>query len=102
MNTSKYFKFFSKRTKSLFRLDPARDWFVLLVLSLLLLSVIIVWNAWAFDTVAGGGVIDTPSSNAAPLFSQSSLDTIHTIFANRAIEDAKYTSSSYHFTDPSQ
>ena len=97
-----YSKFFSEKIKPLLHPDPARDWFTLFVLSILLLSGIIVWNAWAFDTVVNGGVINPTTISINPIFNKSSLDTIHTIFVNRAAENEKYTSGIYHFTDPSQ
>lgn len=88
--------------RSLSAIDPERDWIVLLILSLIMLAIIIVWNAYAFDTVAGGGVIGTPSSSSAPVFSQSSLDAIRTVFANRAAEETKYATGVYQYSDPSQ
>ncbi len=90
-----------KRFRPSATLDPARDWLVLLILTTIILAGIIVWNVWAFDTVAGGGAIGTPPAKAPATFSQSSLDTIRTIFANRASEEAKYTTGVYSFTDPS-
>ena len=44
------FNSLSKRVHSLSRLDPERDWLVLLISSALILIIIVVWNAWAFDT----------------------------------------------------
>ena len=82
--------------------DPVRDWLIMLTLSSIALAGIVVWNAWVFDTVAGGGVIGVPTTGVPPVFSRTSLDTIHTIFASRADEQAKYVTSTYHFTDPSQ
>lgn len=82
--------------------DPERDWLVLLIVSVMVLSGVVVWNAWAFDTVANGGVIGSPATSTAPVFSKSSLDDLHAIFANRAAEEDKYMSGAYHFSDPSQ
>jgi len=84
------------------RLNPVRDWLFLLTVSAVALASIIVWNIWAFDTVANGGVIGTSATSTPPVFSQSSLDTIHAIFANRASEEAKYETGTYRFADPSQ
>ncbi|OGG92637.1 hypothetical protein A2609_02155 [Candidatus Kaiserbacteria bacterium RIFOXYD1_FULL_47_14] len=82
--------------------NPVRDWLALLVFSVIVLAGIIVWNVWAFDTVANGGVIGAAATSTTPIFDQSSLDTIHTIFANRAAEEAKYETGAYSFADPSQ
>ena len=93
--------FLSKRAHSLLRLDPERDWLMLLISSALILTVIVVWNAWAFDTVAGGGVIGSSVPSSPPVFSRASLDTVHTIFEKRAVEESNYTSDVYHYVDPS-
>jgi hypothetical protein len=82
--------------------DPIRDWLSLITLSAIVLVGIIVWNAWAFDTVASGGIIGTSAASMPPAFDQTSLDTIRAIFANRADEELKYATGAYHFTDPSQ
>lgn len=82
--------------------DPVRDWLVLLIASLVALVGIILWNIWAFDTVASGGTIGAPATKAPTTFNNSSLDEIHTLFENRAAEEAKYRTGMYRFTDPSQ
>lgn len=83
-------------------LNPVRDWLALLTVSIIALAGIFIWNVWAFDTVANGGVIGTSVISTPPVFSQSSLDTIRSVFANRAEEKAKYETGSYRFSDPSQ
>jgi hypothetical protein len=88
--------------RSFSTIDPERDWIVLLILASITLVIIIVWNAYAFDTVAGGGVIGAPTKSSAPVFSQSSLDAIHKVFTDRAAEEEKYASDVYHYSDPSQ
>ena len=93
---------FFKRLRSLAPLDPERDWIVMFLVSIIALSGIIVWNAWAFDTVANGGTIGTPVATTTPVFNQSSLETIRTIFDSRAAEEAKYASKLYQYVDPSQ
>ena len=84
------------------RLDPARDWIVLLIISMMALVCIVVWNVWAFDTVSRGGTLGTPATSTPLLFDRSSLDAVHAIFVNRAAEEEKYISGGYSFTDPSQ
>ncbi len=93
-----FFARFKKRSASL---DPARDWLVLLIASMLALSCIIIWNAWAFGTVANGGVIGTAATSTKPVFDQASLDAVHAIFANRAAEQGKYVTGAYRYADPS-
>lgn len=70
--------------------------------SAITLAGIIVWNAWAFDIVARGGVIGVPAPKATPVLDRTSLDAIHTIFTNRAIEEEKYKTGVYRYADPSQ
>jgi hypothetical protein len=99
------FNFFGsliKRIRSGTTADPVRDWLVLLSLSTIVLISIIVWNAWAFDTVAGGGFIGTSTAKAPEVFNQASLNTIRSIFEYRATEEARYESGVYSFADPSQ
>ena len=84
------------------RLDPVRDWLVLMTLAGITLACIIVWNVWAFDTVASGGVIGKPSIITAPLVSPESINAIQAVFGARAAEEAKYGTGVYHFADPSQ
>lgn len=83
--------------------DPARDWLVLIILSTILLAGIIVWNVWAFDTVASGGSIGGDSSaGGSSAYDLSSLDSIRTLFEDRATEAAKYETGVYRYADPSQ
>ncbi len=81
--------------------DPIRDWLMLLTLALIAFVGIVVWNVWAFDTVAGGGTIGAPTIKAPAAFNPAALESIRTIFANRAAEESKYMTGMYSFTDPS-
>ena len=91
-----------KRLRSMTRIDPSRDWLIMLVLSAFVLAGSIVWNVWTFNTVANGGSIGAPADKTSPIFSRSSLDAIRAIFAQRAAEEAKYETGVYQYTDPSQ
>ena len=92
---------FVKRFRSGMRQDPARDWLMILTLSFIAFVGIVVWNVWAFDTVANGGAIGAVSTTAPPVFDRTVLDTIHTIFEDRAAEEAKYATGVYRYADPS-
>lgn len=83
-------------------IDAARDWMTLLSLALIIFAAIIAWNAWAFNTVAEGGIIGKAATSTPPVFSQTSLDAIHTVFSNRSAEELKYQTGAYGFADPSQ
>lgn len=102
MNTLNTVGIFFKRLRSRTHQDPVRDWLAMITIAAIALAGTIVWNAWAFDTVANGGVIGTAAIGPLPTFSRASLDTIHTIFANRAAEEAKYATGTYRYNDPSQ
>ena len=82
--------------------DPMRDWIMALIFSAIVLAGVIVWNAWAFDTIARGGVIGSVEPSSLPAFKSSSLDAIHDIFSNRVAEEAKYETGVYRYADPSQ
>lgn len=84
------------------RQDSESGWFMLITISAILLAGIIVWNAWAFDTVASGGAIGTPSPQVTQIFNRSSLDAINAIFTSRANEESKYVNGAYRYSDPSQ
>lgn len=90
-----------KRLRAGVHQNPVRDWLVLLSVSAITLIGIIVWNVWAFDTVASGGTIGAPTTVAPPTFDPASLDTIRAIFESRAAEEAKYRTGTYRFADPS-
>lgn len=92
---------FLRRLRSGARLDPIRDWLVLLTLSMMAFVGIIVWNVWAFDTIARGGTLGAPVAGTSEVFSRASLDSIRAIFAERASEEAKYVTGVYRFADPS-
>ncbi len=93
---------FIQRLRSGASVDPVRDWLVLLIVAMVAFMGIIIWNVWAFDTVAGGGTLRTQTTKAPTVFNNSSLDTIHTIFLNRADEEGKYRTGTYRYIDPSQ
>lgn len=103
MNISNLVTRFLKRVRAGAREDPVRDWLVLITVSLIALAGIIVWNVWAFDTIARGGAIGgAPAKTASSVSARASLDAIRAIFANRAAEEAKYTTGVYRYADPSQ
>jgi len=102
MNTLDTFLTYLKRLRTGVYQDPVRDWMVLITLSTILLAGIVVWNVWAFDTVANGGVLGNAVPKATPIFSRTSLEAIHTIFADRAAEETKYVTGVYRYADPSQ
>lgn len=102
MNISNSIHAFFSRLRPTARLDPVRDWLILLTISILAFVGIVVWNIWAFDTVARGGVIGTTATSTPPVFNSSSLEAVNEIFSKRATEEAKYVTGVYRYADPSQ
>lgn len=90
-----------KRIKFLNRLDPARDWIVLLIISILVLVCIVVWNAWAFDMIANGGTIGSSATSTQPVLKSATIGDVHSIFEKRAAEEVNYMSGVYQYADPS-
>ena len=91
-----------KRLRSDTDIDPVRDWLVMLLFSSVALLSIIIWNVWAFETVARGGVIGAPAPAVSPIFDRAALDAARAVFAARAGERAKYETGIYRLADPSQ
>ncbi len=102
MNLSHVMRAIAERFSYGPRLRPDRDWLTLLTLAALAFIVMLVWNLWAFSTVAGGGTFGGAAPAVPQVFSQQSLDTIHTIFSERNAEELKYATGVYRFADPSQ
>lgn len=83
-------------------IDPMRDWLALLIFSVIAFIGIVVWNAWAFDTITSGGVIGRAATSTPAIFDRTLLDVVHAVFEKRATEEAKYRTGVYRYADPSQ
>jgi|GEM_PF-1527582 len=100
MNTdlNKYLSFLSKLSYGK-RLQPARDWFVLVSLALLALGALAVVSVWMYLEGArptGEGEVPT----LTPAFSVDALDKTEALFEKRAEERSRYEAE-YLFVDPS-
>lgn len=84
------------------QIQPARDWFVLVTLGLLVFAALMVWNVWTFDRVVSGESLFAASSKTTSVVNQASLDSVHQVFSSRATEEARYANGLYTFTDPSK
>ncbi len=82
--------------------SPVRDWTALLIASAVILAGIVVWNVWAFETMAESGVTGSTAPASSPAFNRSSIDAVTAIFAKRAAEEERYATGTYRFKDPSQ
>lgn len=82
------------------RRTPSRDWFLLLILSFLVLIGSIGWNVWAFIHITNGEVASGPSADTgAP--DVSIVEQVRTVFSTRAAEEQRYRTE-YRFVDPSK
>lgn len=79
------------------RLQPVRDWFVLVSIGAILLLASLAWNTWLFSRVTNGEAIGTATST--PSFNPASIDSVNTLFQKRATIEAQYKDG--HFVDPS-
>lgn len=104
MNIPSLVTSFLMRARRRARADPSRDWLALLTLSAIVLAGIVVWNIWAFETVADGGAIGGAPAKPTPsiILNHASLDVVRAIFESRAAEKAKYSTGTYRYADPSQ
>ena len=84
------------------RIDPMRDWLILVSISVIVLAGVLVWTVWAFDTVVNGGTIGSAATSTTTSFDRTTLNEIKRIFADRSAEEAKYETGVYRFADPSQ
>lgn len=74
---------------------------MMLTFFFVLLAGLVIWNIWAFDTVAKGGTIGSKTPVTVPTISDTSLERIREVFQNRASEEAKYVTGVYTYVDPS-
>ncbi len=80
------------------RLNPARDWMVLVSIVAILLAASVAWNVWLFLRVTNGDAIGTASVDTKPL-NPASIDSIDALFQKRAAIETEYKNA--HFVDPS-
>ncbi len=78
--------------------DPARDWFVLLALTGILLAASVAWNLWLFSRATNGEQVGHATTTPAV---EIQLSQVKALFADRAQEREKYVSG-YGFVDPSR
>ncbi len=79
---------------------PARDWFVLLGLTALLIGLSIGWNVWRYLSVTSTPATESETV-AIPEFDTSAVDAVEKVFEERAAEARRYQDT-YRFVDPSR
>jgi len=84
------------------RPEPYRDWFVLLGVCILLFIASFAFNVWLFLRIASGASLGgTPPAPASGAFNAVPLETVQTLFNDRAAEAKRYQGQ-YPFVDPSR
>ena len=89
--------FFSKLSYGK-RIHAVRDWFVVLVIALVLALLSALWNTWTFFRVVEGEQIGVATTTPS-VFSPATLEGAQQMFDRRALEEARYRSE-YRFSDP--
>ncbi|HEV7121751.1 MAG TPA: hypothetical protein VGN56_02920 [Candidatus Paceibacterota bacterium] len=79
------------------RLNPARDWAILVSIAALLLLASIAWNIWLFYRVTSGDAIG--AATVSPSLSPASTGSVDALFQKRADTETEYKNA--HFVDPS-
>lgn len=80
------------------RLNPERDWILLITVAALLLLASLAWNVWLFYRVTNGDAIGT--ANVSAPINPASIDTVNALFQKRAEMETEYKNG--HFVDPSK
>ena len=80
-------------------LRPARDWFLMLLVSALLFAGSVGWNVWLFRSVEQGAVIGESSTGRTGL-DERSVEPVRRVFESRQEEQKRYRNE-YRFVDPS-
>ena len=76
---------------------------MLLVVAFFLLMAVTSWSLWVFQTISTGGTVGVaPSFTAKPEQRSNPVDTVRTVYGERAAEAANYDAGVYRYTDPSQ
>lgn len=81
------------------RIRPARDWFVLLSITIVLLIASVLWNLWLLKSVEQGGTIGNEAP--PPAFDAAPIESVRTLFESRSAEEARFRQE-YRFVDPSR
>lgn len=79
------------------RIRPARDWYYLLLLTILLVVLSVAWNVWLFRSVEEGGPLGEVAAPEA--FDAAPIESVRSVFEARASEAARYRDA-YRFVDP--
>ena len=81
------------------RIRPARDWFALLSVAIVLLIASVLWNLWLLKSVERGGTIGNEAP--PPAFDAAPIESVRALFEARSEEERRYRQE-YRFVDPSR
>lgn len=80
------------------RIQPQRDWFIVLSLATFLIVLSIGWNLWLLRSVEQGRTIGNEQVSTA--FDAKPIESVRAVFEARRLEELKYRQQ-YRFVDPS-
>jgi hypothetical protein len=82
------------------KLHPTRDWSFLIIVTALIVTLSIGWNAWLFIEAETGKL--SASAAALPNHTNAPINVsgVQSVFQKRATEESSYQSA-YNFVDPS-
>ncbi|MDB5237094.1 MAG: hypothetical protein JWL88_196 [Parcubacteria group bacterium] len=78
------------------KLDPARDWLMLILAASVLFAASIGWNLWLFIRVTNGDAIGNATATKA--LNPTSITSVNALFQQRADIETQYKNA--HFADP--
>ena len=82
------------------RIRPTRDWFVMLLVTLVLLVVSVGWNVFMFTQFENGKSTTQTTPLAQEQGVGDAVAQVQALFQQRATEEGNYQRT-YHFVDPS-
>ncbi len=84
------------------QLRPMRDWFVLIIIAIMLLGFGAVWNVLEFNHIITGKIVAPPSASHRNVLNGMAIQKVRDIFTARAKRQLKYESKDYPLADPSK
>lgn len=84
------------------QLRPVRDWFVLIVVTLVVLGSGAILNVLEFKNIISNKITTPSPVSHSSALNGAAMQKVQDIFTARANRQAKYESGDYSFTDPSK
>lgn len=102
MNTTSFFRDILHNIKHGLKPNPIRDWFVVVIVTIIFLALDIVLSFFGFQSVMSVKQPNVITPTVAPMINQKAIHEAQQLFDTRASEQTKYESGSYSFADPAR